>query len=80
MSIKYQEALAYYQSMGMPFNVGLTYQRLGFTAEGLGDAVQAREYYEAALVIFDRIGSPSSANVRANLAALDEEEPADDTS
>jgi tetratricopeptide (TPR) repeat protein len=68
---KYREALSYYEETGMAFNAALALQRLGYTAEGAGEHLQARDYYQAALELFERIGSPQAESVRADLETLE---------
>ena len=67
----YEEALAFYRATGIALNSALALQRLGYTAAGAGDQEQARRYYEESLALFTRIGSPSAAEVRAELEQLD---------
>ena len=69
---KYREALAYYQSTGMAFNIALALQRLGHTMRDAGQPGQAREHYRAALDLFRQIGSPTAQEVQANLDALED--------
>lgn len=66
----YERALAYYRSAGMPFNIALALQRLGHTARGAGDPDRARQYFEEALAIFRRIGSPLANSVQNDLEGL----------
>lgn len=66
----YERALAYCRSAGMPFNIALALQRLGYTARGAGDIDQARRYFEEALAIFRRIGSPLASSAQNDLDAL----------
>lgn len=69
-SAGYEKALAFYRSAHMAFNSALALQRLGYTARGAGDIDQARRYFEEALDIFQRIGSPRAASVQRDLEAL----------
>ncbi len=67
----YERALHFYRSAGMAFNIALALQRLGYTARGAGDVEQARRYFEEALAIFQRIGSPSAGSAQRDLETLD---------
>jgi tetratricopeptide (TPR) repeat protein len=67
----YSQALATYQATAMPFNVALAWQRLGHTAKATGNPAQARTCYQKALELFTRIGSPTAAQVQADLDTLE---------
>jgi tetratricopeptide (TPR) repeat protein len=71
---KYQQALAFYRESGMVNNEGFILQRLGLLEQERGHLPAARTYYEAALELFTRIGSPTAEEVQADLDSLSADE------
>jgi LuxR family transcriptional regulator, maltose regulon positive regulatory protein len=53
-----QKALALYEALGSPFDVGMVCHDLGWTAELQGDLDSAIGYYQAALDRWQQLGNP----------------------
>jgi tetratricopeptide (TPR) repeat protein/DNA-binding XRE family transcriptional regulator len=50
---------------------------LGHTYRTLGDTARSRQHYERALILYTDLGSPDADDVRAHLAALDQQADTD---
>jgi hypothetical protein len=67
-----QTALTSYRPMGNAWNTALALWDLGDVERDAGNRPSARNYYEEALALLERIGASAAATVRDRLQALAE--------
>lgn len=67
---RYEQALAYYEEVGMNQNVALAHWRLGLATENMGKLAEAERHYQMGYDLFRRIGSGLAENLAEHLASV----------